>query len=85
VGNQRKAAATGAFLPVTAAAQDAIKDPLMVTVAKTLSSASGFQLYLDQAYAPAVGQEVNDRVAELIAGKLSADQVAKSVTDVAQR
>lgn len=85
VDKQRRAAATGAFLPVTIGAEDAIEDPNLALVAETLAEATGFQLYLDQAYAPAVGQEVNDRVAELIAGTATPEQVAESVTTVAQR
>jgi len=82
--NQRKEAATGAVLPTSKAAADAIKDPNSQVVAKTLASATGFQLYLDQAYAPAVGTEVNDAVAELIAGKSSPDQVAKAIAQTAK-
>ena len=68
VDNQRKAVETGAVLPVVKGAEDAIKDPNIKVVAETLAAATGFQLYLDQAYPPAVGQQVNDSVAELIAG-----------------
>ncbi|MFV2009932.1 MULTISPECIES: extracellular solute-binding protein [unclassified Micromonospora] len=85
VDKQRRAAATGAILPVTIGAEDAIEDPNLAAVADTLANASNFQLYLDQAYAPAVGQEVNDRVAELIAGQMTPEQVAEAVTVVAQR
>ncbi|MFV2088135.1 extracellular solute-binding protein [Micromonospora sp. LOL_021] len=85
VDKQRRAVATGAFLPVTIGAEDAIEDPNLAAVADTLANASNFQLYLDQAYAPAVGQEVNDRVAELIAGQMTPEQVAEAVTVVAQR
>jgi len=85
VDKQRRAAATGAFLPVTIGAEDAIEDPNLAAVAETLANAGNFQLYLDQAYAPAVGQEVNDRVAELIAGQMTPEQVAEAVTVVAQR
>jgi raffinose/stachyose/melibiose transport system substrate-binding protein len=75
--------ATGAVLPVIAEAQAAVKDPLQKKVAEALAGATGFQLYLDQAYAPAVGQQVNDSVAELMAGKASPQQVAQEVTEVA--
>ena len=85
VDNQRKAAASGAVLPVIKGAEDAIKDPNQLVVSKALAAASGFQLYLDQAFAPAVGQQVNDSVAELMAGKASPEQVCKAVTDAAGR
>ncbi|GAB2890808.1 hypothetical protein GCM10027074_68840 [Streptomyces deserti] len=51
---------------------------------KQLKAATGFQLYLDQAYAPAVGQEVNDSVAALIAGSKSPEQVTESITKTAK-
>jgi raffinose/stachyose/melibiose transport system substrate-binding protein len=84
VDNQRKAAATGAVLPVAKGAEDAIKDPNLATVAKTLASATGFQLFLDQAYAPAIGQQVNDSVAALIAGTTSPEQVAQTIAKTAK-
>jgi raffinose/stachyose/melibiose transport system substrate-binding protein len=84
VGNQRRAAATGAVLPTVKDAADAITDPNNKTVASTLAGATGFQLYLDQAYPPAVGQQVNDSVAELIAGKKTPEQIVKDITTVAK-
>jgi raffinose/stachyose/melibiose transport system substrate-binding protein len=84
VDNQRKAAATGAVLPVAKGAEDAIKDPNLATVAKALGTATGFQFFLDQAYAPAIGQQVNDSVAALIAGTASPEQVAQAITKTAK-
>jgi raffinose/stachyose/melibiose transport system substrate-binding protein len=85
IDNQRKAAATGAIIPVVKGAEDALTDPNAKTVAQTLAAASGFQLYLDQAYPPEVGQEVNETVAQLLAGKMSPEKVTQAITDVAQR
>lgn len=84
VDNHRRAVATGALLPVVRGAEDAISDDNQKTVAATVSEATGFQLYLDQAYAPSVGQTVNDSVAALIAGQMSAADVANAVTESAQ-
>ncbi|MFL6122304.1 substrate-binding domain-containing protein [Actinophytocola sp.] len=84
LNNQRREAATGALLPVTKGAEDGISDENQKTVAATVAGATGFQLYLDQAYAPSVGQTVNDSVASLIAGQMSAEDVAKAVTESAQ-
>ncbi|WP_433532179.1 extracellular solute-binding protein [Micromonospora sp. CA-263727] len=84
VENQRRSAETGAVLPTSKAAADAIKDPNNQVVAATLASATGFQLYLDQAYPPAVGQQVNDSVAELVAGTKRPDQIVKDITSVAK-
>ncbi|WP_320785100.1 extracellular solute-binding protein [Streptomyces sp. CRN 30] len=71
-------------LPVVPAAESALTDPNLSAVQKQLKAATGFQLYLDQAYAPAVGQEVNDSVSALIAGSKSAEQVTESITKVAK-
>ncbi|MFF3908023.1 extracellular solute-binding protein [Streptomyces sp. NPDC001848] len=71
-------------IPVVTAADDALADPNLKAVNQQLKSATGFQLYLDQAYAPAVGQEVNDSVAALIAGSTSPEQVTQSITKVAK-
>ncbi|MGW0436791.1 extracellular solute-binding protein [Micromonospora sp. NPDC003197] len=84
VANQRRAAATGLVLPTVKDAADAIPDKNNKTVATTLASATGFQLYLDQAYPPAVGQQVNDSVAELIAGTKTPEQIVKDITAVAK-
>ncbi|MFB6391920.1 extracellular solute-binding protein [Polymorphospora lycopeni] len=83
-GNQRKSAATGAVLPTVRDAVDAIADPNGKAVAASLAAATGFQLYLDQAYPPALGQQVNDSVAELVAGSKTPEQVVKDITTVAK-
>ncbi|WP_239103984.1 extracellular solute-binding protein [Microbispora corallina] len=80
----RKAVQTGGVLPVLKGEEDAVTDPNLSVVAKNLASATGFQLYLDQAYPPAVGQEVNDSVAELIAGTKTPEQVAQAITETAK-
>ncbi|GAA1431532.1 extracellular solute-binding protein [Streptomyces thermospinosisporus] len=71
-------------LPVVPAAEEALTDRNLQAVQKQLKGATGFQLYLDQAYAPAVGQEVNDSVGALIAGSKSPEQVAQSITKAAK-
>ncbi|MFE0257083.1 extracellular solute-binding protein [Streptomyces sp. NPDC059010] len=71
-------------LPVVPGAESAITDPNIKAVQAQLKAATGFQLYLDQAYAPAVGQEVNDSVGALIAGSKSPRQVAESITKTAK-
>jgi len=84
VQNQQTAAATGAILPTAKGAETALKDPRALEVLKTVNSATGFQLYLDQDFPPAVGQEVNDQVSGLVAGKATPDQVAKAITTTAK-
>lgn len=83
--NARIEARTAGVLPVVKEAQDAVTDPNLKLVGDALSRSTGFQLYLDQAYAPAVGQQVNDSVAELLAGKASPEQVARAITTAAER
>ncbi|GFJ94538.1 extracellular solute-binding protein [Phytohabitans rumicis] len=85
VDSQKKEAATNAIVPVVKGAEEALTDANQKVVAQTLASATGFQLYLDQAYAPEVGQEVNEQVAQLMAGKRSPEQVTKAITETAQR
>lgn len=82
--NDRKAVKVDAVMPVVKGAEDAIVDPNLKLVAKTLDGATGFQLYLDQYFPPAVGQEVNDSVAALIAGKRTPEQVAQAITKTAK-
>ncbi|MEV8032723.1 extracellular solute-binding protein [Streptomyces sp. NPDC086182] len=72
------------LVPVSKDVRSALTDPNLSAVADALSSSTGFQLYLDQAYAPAVGQEINDSVAALIAGSKSPEQVTRSVTQAAK-
>ncbi|MCQ4207531.1 extracellular solute-binding protein [Streptomyces longispororuber] len=72
------------MIPVVKDATSALTDPNLTAVSDMLGKSTGFQLYLDQAYPPAVGQEINDSTAALIAGSKSPEQVARSVTQVAK-
>ncbi|MFI7451885.1 extracellular solute-binding protein [Nonomuraea sp. NPDC049714] len=83
-GNHTKAVEANAVLPVLKGEESAVKDPNLKVVAESLAGATGFQLYLDQAYPPAVGAEVNDSVAELFAGTKTPEQVAADITEVAK-
>ncbi|MEU1267989.1 extracellular solute-binding protein [Streptomyces sp. NPDC005799] len=71
-------------LPIVPGAEKGLSDPNTKAVQAQLEGATGFQLYLDQAYAPAVGQEVNDSVSALIAGSKSPEQVTQSITKAAK-
>ncbi|MEV0234163.1 extracellular solute-binding protein [Nonomuraea sp. NPDC050786] len=84
MGNHSKAVEAGGVLPVLKGEESAVKDPNLKQVATLLASAGGYQLYLDQAYPPAVGQQVNDSVAELIAGTKTPEEVGKAITEVAK-
>ncbi|XRQ14580.1 extracellular solute-binding protein [Actinomadura welshii] len=82
--NEREMVASGGFMPVVKGAESALDDANRKMVAEALNNSTGFQLYLDQAFPPAVGQEVNDSVASLIAGKKTPQAVTESVTKVAK-
>ncbi|MEV0159731.1 extracellular solute-binding protein [Nonomuraea fuscirosea] len=84
MGNHSKAVEAGGVLPVLKGEESAVKDPNLKQVATMLASASGYQLYLDQAYPPAVGQQVNDSVAELIAGTKTPEEVGADISEVAK-
>ncbi|MCC5474060.1 extracellular solute-binding protein [Streptomyces barringtoniae] len=72
-------------LPVVPAAESVLADPNTKVVQAQLKGSTGFQLYLDQAYAPALGQQVNDSVAGLIAGSKSPQQVTQAITGTAKQ
>lgn len=76
---------TRAFLPVVDGTEAAVADVRLEEVVAVLSRVTRFQLYLDQAYPPEVGRQVNDSVAELIAGRAVPEQVTAEVTEAARR
>ncbi|MFH7597883.1 extracellular solute-binding protein [Streptomyces racemochromogenes] len=82
--NQTRLVASNGYLPVVKGAESGLADTNRRAVADSLVGATGFQLFLDQAYPPAVGQEVNDSVADLIAGKKTPQQVTTSITEAAK-
>ncbi|MFF1506741.1 extracellular solute-binding protein [Streptomyces sp. NPDC058326] len=82
--NESKLLASNGYLPVVKGAERLLTDADKKVVADALVNATGFQLFLDQAYPPAVGQEVNDSVADLIAGKKTPEQVTTSITEAAK-
>ncbi|WP_188190523.1 extracellular solute-binding protein [Nonomuraea sp. SYSU D8015] len=84
MGNHSKAVESGGVLPVLKGEESAVKDANLKQVATMLANAGGYQLYLDQAYPPAVGQQVNDSVAELIAGTKTPEEVTQDITEVAK-
>ena len=59
-------------------------DPHVAMVLETLAQQTGTQLYLDQDYPPAVGQQINDASVALIAGEMTPEEVMQSITEVWQ-
>jgi raffinose/stachyose/melibiose transport system substrate-binding protein len=76
--------ASGAILPVIKGSESSVEDPNMKAVLDARGEATYVQLYLDQAYAPAVGAAVNDAVQGLFAGKSTPEDVSKSIADAAK-
>ncbi|SFD46144.1 extracellular solute-binding protein [Streptomyces aidingensis] len=74
----------GAGLPARADAIGLIEDETLREVAEALAGASGFQLYLDQAYPPAVGQQINESVAGILAGSTSPREAVEAITAAAR-
>jgi raffinose/stachyose/melibiose transport system substrate-binding protein len=74
----------GKYLPVVAGAEGSVADPNMQAIVGHLGGSTYVQLYLDQAYAPAVGEAVNDNVQFLLAGQYSPEEVAANLTAAAQ-
>ena len=77
LGLANKAGASGGDPAGQEGPESSVTDPNMKPVLDARASASFVQLYLDQAYAPAVGQAVNDAVQTLFAGKASPQDVAE--------
>jgi raffinose/stachyose/melibiose transport system substrate-binding protein len=80
-----KGGESGAILPTAKGTESSVKDPNMKAVLDARASASFVQLYLDQAYAPAVGQAVNDAVQQLFAGKATPEQVSQKIATAAKQ
>lgn len=77
--NERSYAKAGAALPPVKAAQDAVSDPNLQTVAQLVANAGYYQLYYDQFMSPAVGTTVNDQTAALFAGKATPQAAAQAI------
>jgi raffinose/stachyose/melibiose transport system substrate-binding protein len=74
----------GGVIPVTQGAEVALTDENLKKVQQLVANAPKFQMYLDQKYPPALGNQVNDSVAELFAGKATPEQVAQAIAKTAK-
>ncbi len=70
-------------VPTVKGADEAVSDPLIKELIKTLGAAKYYQLYYDQYLPPAVGSVVNDSVQGLFAGTMTPEQVAKAIEESA--
>jgi raffinose/stachyose/melibiose transport system substrate-binding protein len=82
--NISKGIATGAILPVVKGTESAVTDVQAKKVVTQVAKTTEFHLYPDQAWPKAVGDVLNDTVAQLVAGAMSPDQVTKAITEAAQ-
>lgn len=79
----RWGALNSGILPVTNGSEASTTDPYLQMVLAGRANAQFVQLYLDQAFDPALGGVINDEVQSLLAGQSSAQDVADAVTAAA--
>jgi raffinose/stachyose/melibiose transport system substrate-binding protein len=71
------------ILPVTVGTESSVTDPNLTSLLEGRAQAEYVQLYLDQAFPPAVGLELNDVIQTLYAGESSPEEVAQAIADAA--
>jgi raffinose/stachyose/melibiose transport system substrate-binding protein len=71
------------IMPVMEGTESSVTDPNLQALLEARAQATYVQLYLDQAYPPAVGLAVNDAVQTLYAGTGSPEEVAQAIADAA--
>jgi raffinose/stachyose/melibiose transport system substrate-binding protein len=71
------------ILPVTIGTEDSVTDPNLTSLLDGRAEATYVQLYLDQAFPPSVGLELNDIIQTLYAGEATPEEVAKAIADAA--
>ncbi|MCH7232087.1 extracellular solute-binding protein [Glycomyces sp. L485] len=81
--NQAKAVADGNFSTVAADPDAVVTDPdqHIQLVTEAMAAATGTQLYLDQAYPPAIGSTINEASEGLVLGQLTAEEFVAMVDD----
>ncbi|WP_030162144.1 extracellular solute-binding protein [Glycomyces sp. NRRL B-16210] len=81
--NYARAIVDGNFTPVAADVAAVAPDlgPDTQTVIDALATATGTQLYLDQAYPPAIGGVINEATEGLILGQITAEDFVARVND----
>jgi raffinose/stachyose/melibiose transport system substrate-binding protein len=76
---QTKLASAGFIVPVVKGADQALSNPFMRNVADELARSTYHQNFYDQVLGPSVGRTVNDVVAEIAGGTMTAQDAAKAV------
>jgi raffinose/stachyose/melibiose transport system substrate-binding protein len=82
---QKRIGSTNFGLPVRKGSESSVKDPNLKTVLKFRSSSPFIQLYLDQAYSTAIGQALNNAIADQFAGKATPQQVVQKIANAAKK
>ena len=80
---QKKFGVTGAGLPSIPDAGSSVTDTTVTPVLKARNGASFIQLYFDKALPTAVGNALNNEVANIFAGSGSPEAIGKAVADSA--
>ncbi len=82
---QKRIGSTNFGLPVLKGSESSVKDPNLATVLKFRSSSPFVQLYLDIAYSDAIGQALDDAVANEFAGQATPQQVVDQIAGAAKK
>jgi raffinose/stachyose/melibiose transport system substrate-binding protein len=77
--NNAKNAEVSSIIPTTKGAEVGLKDPNAKMVKAIVDKCTFFQLYLDQAFPPAVGGAVNDSVQTILAGTATPAQACAAI------
>ncbi len=80
---QRWGETNSGILPVTLGSEESVTDPYLQDVMAARSDATYVQPYLDQAYNTDLGNDINDAVEQLYAGRSDAEGVARAIADAA--
>jgi raffinose/stachyose/melibiose transport system substrate-binding protein len=82
---QTRIGSTSLGLPVRKGTENSVKDPNLRTVLKFRSSSPFVQLYLDIAYSQAIGQALDNAIADQFAGKATPQQVVQKIAKAAKK
>lgn len=83
--NYQRVVDTGGIVPVVLGGEEMVDNDALIPVLETLASGTGFQLYLDQDWPPAVADEVLASVAALFAGEATPQEVVDRINEAWSR
>ena len=82
---QKRIGSTNFGLPVLRGTESSVKDPNLSVVLGFRSASPFIQLYLDQAYSAAIGQALDNAIADQFAGKATPVQVVGKIAGAAKQ